>query len=105
MKPNLEISSHVVKTIPHVIYKPHFIIWPILQVVTNTSDEIANRAIELLKEVSTNLGPKLQQTSVHFHENFISECLDRLIAHHRTVKVLHSQTNNVQNSVLATERS
>ncbi|XP_046668911.1 probable ubiquitin carboxyl-terminal hydrolase FAF-X isoform X3 [Homalodisca vitripennis] len=76
----------------------------IWRVVTNTSDEIANRAIELLKEVSTNLGPKLQQTSVHFHENYISECLDRLSAHYSTVMVLHSQTNNVQSTPLAAER-
>lgn len=72
--------------------------------VTNTSDEIANRAIELLKEVSTNLGPKLQQTSVHFHENYISECLERLSAHYNTVMVLHSQTNNVEGTPLSAER-
>ncbi|XP_054272313.1 probable ubiquitin carboxyl-terminal hydrolase FAF-X isoform X2 [Macrosteles quadrilineatus] len=70
----------------------------IWRVVTNTSDEIASRAIELLKEVSTNLGPKLQQNCVLFHENYISECLDRLNAHYSTVRMLHSQTNNVQHS-------
>lgn len=64
--------------------------------VTNTGDEIANRAIELLKEVSTNLGPRLQTSCVAFHENYISECLDRLRAHYDTVSILHSSCNNTQ---------
>ncbi|XP_046391897.1 probable ubiquitin carboxyl-terminal hydrolase FAF-X isoform X3 [Ischnura elegans] len=58
------------------------------RVVTCSGEEIANRAIELLKEVSTNLGPRLQATLPDFHENFISECKDRLRAHYDTVSVL-----------------
>jgi ubiquitin carboxyl-terminal hydrolase 9/24 len=30
------------------------------RVILNSGDEIANRAIELLREVHTNIGPKLQ---------------------------------------------
>ncbi|XP_049853945.1 probable ubiquitin carboxyl-terminal hydrolase FAF-X isoform X1 [Schistocerca gregaria] len=58
------------------------------RVVTNSADEIANRAIELLKEVNTNLGPRLQGSLVDFHETYISECLDRLKAHYDTVSIL-----------------
>lgn len=58
------------------------------RVVTNSDDEIANRAIELLKEVNTNLGPRLQASLVEFHENYISECCDRLRAHYDNVSVL-----------------
>lgn len=56
--------------------------------VTNSPDEIANRGIELLKEVNTNLGPRLQASVLAFHETYISECLDRLKAHYDTVSVL-----------------
>ncbi|XP_075236606.1 ubiquitin carboxyl-terminal hydrolase-like faf isoform X2 [Lycorma delicatula] len=61
----------------------------IWRVVTNSGDEIASRAIELLKEVNTNLGPRLQASCVEFHENYISECLDRLRAHYDTISVLN----------------
>lgn len=61
----------------------------VYQVVTNSGDEIASRAIELLKEVNTNLGPRLQASCVDFHETYISECLDRLRAHYDTISVLN----------------
>lgn len=58
------------------------------QVVTNSPEEIANRGIELLKEVNTNLGPRLQSSVLAFHETYIAECMDRLKAHYDTVTVL-----------------
>ncbi|XP_050309267.1 probable ubiquitin carboxyl-terminal hydrolase FAF-X isoform X2 [Anthonomus grandis grandis] len=58
------------------------------KVVTLCPDDIAARAIELLREVSTNLGPKLQQNQVEFHEQYIAECYDRLRAHYDTVTIL-----------------
>lgn len=58
------------------------------RVVTTSGEDIANRAIELLKEVSTNLGPKLQGSLIEYHESYISECCDRLRAHYDTVSVL-----------------
>lgn len=51
------------------------------RVIIVGGEDIANRAIELLKEVSTALGPKLQANVAEFHENFINECRDRLKAH------------------------
>ena len=56
--------------------------------VTNSPEEIANRGIELLKEVNTNLGPRLQSSAVAFHETFIAECMDRLKAHFDTISIL-----------------
>uniref|UniRef100_A0A146LHV0 ubiquitinyl hydrolase 1 n=3 Tax=Lygus hesperus TaxID=30085 RepID=A0A146LHV0_LYGHE len=60
----------------------------IWRVITSGSDDMAARAIQLLKEVTTNLGPRLQNTTVGFHRNYISECLDRLRAHYDTVSAL-----------------
>lgn len=68
----------------------------IFQVVTNSGDEIANRAIELLKEVNTNLGPRLQSSLLEFHETYISECLDRLRAHYDTVSVLSHEDDGIK---------
>lgn len=64
--------------------------------VTNSGDEIANRAIELLKEVNTNLGPRLQSSLLEFHETYVSECLDRLRAHYDTVSALSHEDNGIK---------
>ena len=58
--------------------------------VTNSADDIANRGIELMKDVYTNLGPSLQDQLMDFHENFVSECMCRLRAHYDTIKALNS---------------
>lgn len=64
------------------------------QVLANGGDAIANRAIELLKEVNTNLGPRLQTTLCDFHDTHISECVDRLRAHCDTITILCQQDNS-----------
>ncbi|KAL1497662.1 hypothetical protein ABEB36_008585 [Hypothenemus hampei] len=58
------------------------------KVVTLCPDDIAARATELLREVSTNLGPKLVQNQLDFHLQYIGECYDRLRAHYDTVTIL-----------------
>nr|CAI5830126.1 unnamed protein product [Callosobruchus analis] len=65
------------------------------KVVTLCPNDIAARAIELLKEVSTNLGPRLQAARLDFHENFVTECYDRLRAHFDTLTVLQKSTTSV----------
>lgn len=60
--------------------------------VTNSPEEIANRGIEILKEVNTNLGPRLQSSVVEFRETYISECMDRLKAHYDTVSILRKES-------------
>ncbi|XP_065164971.1 probable ubiquitin carboxyl-terminal hydrolase FAF-X isoform X2 [Atheta coriaria] len=63
------------------------------KVVTLCPDDIAARAIELLREVSTNLGPKLMGSQLEFHHSYIAECYDRLRAYYDTVKILQSQSD------------
>lgn len=60
------------------------------RVITTGGEEIAYKAIELLKEVSTALGPRLQSKVEVFHENFIAECCDRLKAQMDNILVLKS---------------
>lgn len=54
-------------------------------VVTNCNEDIAAHAIDLLKEVNTNLAPRLQANPLEFHKTFVAECLERL----RTYFTLH----------------
>lgn len=58
------------------------------KVVLNGSDQVSLRAIELLKETFTNLGPKLQANQVDIHEDIIASCFDRLRAAFDTVSVI-----------------
>lgn len=58
------------------------------KVVTHCQDDIAARAIELLREVSTNLGPRLLVEQLQFHETFLSECYDRLKSYYDSVTVM-----------------
>lgn len=61
--------------------------------LANGGDAIANRAIELLKEVNTNLGSRLQTSLSDFHDTHISECVNRLRAHYDTISILCKQDN------------
>lgn len=58
------------------------------RVITTGSEIISHKAIDLLKEVSTALGPRLQANIAAFHENFIMECCDRLRAYLDNITVL-----------------
>lgn len=58
------------------------------RVITTGGEEIANKAIDLLKEVSTALGPRLQENISDFHEMFIGECCERLRTHYSNILVL-----------------
>lgn len=58
------------------------------KVVLNSSEEVADRAIELLRETYTNLGPRLQGSQAEIHEDFIQSCMDRLKAAYDTLSVL-----------------
>jgi len=58
------------------------------KVVTNCSEDIAAHAIDLLKEVNTNLAPRLLASPLEFHQTFVAECLERLRAHFDTVSIL-----------------
>lgn len=58
------------------------------RVITVSSEEIAHKAIELLIEVSTALGPRLQANITEFHENFIGDSCERLRTYYDNVVVL-----------------
>lgn len=58
------------------------------RVITTGGEEIANKAIDLLKEVSTALGPRLQEKIADFHEMFIHECCERLRTHYNNILML-----------------
>ncbi|XP_071463035.1 ubiquitin carboxyl-terminal hydrolase 9X-like isoform X2 [Marmota flaviventris] len=65
------------------------------RVVIQSNDDIANRAIGLLKEIYTNLGPRLQVNQVVIHEDFIQSCFDRLKASYDTLCVLDGDKNSI----------
>nr|XP_029496778.1 probable ubiquitin carboxyl-terminal hydrolase FAF-X isoform X1 [Oncorhynchus nerka] len=65
------------------------------RVVIQGSDDIASRAIDLLKEIYTNLGPKLQVNQVEIHEDFIQSCFDRLKASYDTLCVLEGDKDSI----------
>lgn len=48
------------------------------RIIMTSGEEIAFKAIELLIEVSTAIGPHLQENISMFHENFINDCCDKI---------------------------
>ncbi|CAB1329046.1 unnamed protein product, partial [Coregonus sp. 'balchen'] len=68
------------------------------RVVIQGSDDIASRAIDLLKEIYTNLGPKLQVNQVEIHEDFIQSCFDRLKASYDTLCVLEGDKDSINSA-------
>lgn len=70
------------------------------RVITDADENIAYKAIDLLKEVSTALSLRLQANLTEFHENFISDCCDRLQNYYETVKML---TNLIDENVKTPE--
>ncbi|XP_062941292.1 probable ubiquitin carboxyl-terminal hydrolase FAF-X isoform X3 [Cynocephalus volans] len=65
------------------------------RVVIQSDDDIASRAIDLLKEIYTNLGPRLQVNQVVIHEDFIQSCFDRLKASYDTLCVLDGDKDSI----------
>lgn len=55
----------------------------------SSTDEIAGKAIELLQETYTNLGPQLRANQAEIHEDFIQSCMDRLKASLDTIQGIH----------------
>ncbi|XP_076338950.1 ubiquitin carboxyl-terminal hydrolase 9X-like isoform X1 [Tachypleus tridentatus] len=74
------------------------------KVVLCSGEEIANKAIELLKETYTNLGPRLQASQLAIHEDFIQSCMDRLKAAFDTVSVLERDKDSLNRQRQETTR-
>ena len=68
------------------------------KVVLCSNQEVSNKAIDLLKETFTNLGPRLVAQQVEIHEDFIGSCIDRLKASFDTVSVLQSESGAARDS-------
>ncbi|RWS27831.1 putative ubiquitin carboxyl-terminal hydrolase FAF-X-like protein [Leptotrombidium deliense] len=66
------------------------------RVVLSCSEEVANHGIELLKEIYTNLGPRLQSNQLDIHDDYIQTCIDRLKASFDTVSVLEEDDTRIR---------
>lgn len=58
----------------------------------NGKGTIAGKAIELLQETYTSLGPHLRVNQAEIHEDFIQSCMDRLKASLDTIQSLWLDT-------------
>ncbi|CAL1289008.1 unnamed protein product [Larinioides sclopetarius] len=74
------------------------------RVVLCGNEDVANRAIELLKETYTNLGPRLQTSQMEIHEDFVQSCMDRLRAAFDTITVLERDKDSVNRVCQETTR-
>ncbi|XP_031549243.1 probable ubiquitin carboxyl-terminal hydrolase FAF-X isoform X2 [Actinia tenebrosa] len=66
------------------------------KVVLHSSGEIAHRAIELLKETFTNLGPNLRANQVEIHDQFIQACTSRI---RESAKVLLTSSKGIEEDI------
>ena len=57
-------------------------------------EEVSEKAIILLKDTFTNLGPHLLQNQTEIHEDFIQTTMDRLKALFDTVSVLDEEKDS-----------
>ena len=73
------------------------------KLVLSGSTEVSNKAIDLLKETFTNLGPRLAQQQTEIHQDFINTCMDRLKASFDTVTVLQGEAGAGEAARMETE--
>lgn len=85
-----------IRALQHILY--------FLQVVLLAPDDVAEKAVILLKDIFTNLGPRLQQNQVDIHEDFIGSCIDRLKALFDTVSVLEKDRDSTNRVIQETVR-
>ena len=66
------------------------------KVVLCSNQEVSNKALDLLKEIFTNLGPRLVAQPFEMHEDFIGSCIYRLKASFDTVSVLQTESGEAR---------
>ncbi|XP_013401949.1 probable ubiquitin carboxyl-terminal hydrolase FAF-X isoform X1 [Lingula anatina] len=66
------------------------------RVVIYGSEEVAEKAVALMREVYTNLGPHLQSSQLAIHEDFLSICRDRMKAMYDTVTALQKDKDSLK---------
>lgn len=76
----------------------------LLQVITFAPEDVAEKAITLLKETFTNLGPRLQQDQVEIHKDFMLTTKDRMKACYDTITILQQDKDSSKNLMQETTR-
>jgi ubiquitin carboxyl-terminal hydrolase 9/24 len=66
------------------------------KLILNSSDEVADRGIQLMREIYTNISPQLKADAKRIHESFISDCFDRLRPVYDSVKLMLAQQDSKQ---------
>ncbi len=62
------------------------------KLITNGSDEVAGRSIQLIKEIYTNISPQLKHEIKRIHQTFIQDCFHRLKQVFDLIKSKSNQT-------------
>ena len=75
-----------------------------MQVILWAPEDVADKAIVLLKDTFTNLGPRLHQNQKDIHEDFIQTTVDRLKALYDTVTVLEKDKDSTNRVMQETTR-
>lgn len=66
------------------------------KLILNGSDEVADRGIQLMREIYTNISPQLKNDVKRVHESFISDCFDRLRPVYDSVKLMQTHKDAQQ---------
>ena len=67
-------------------------------------EEVSEKAITLLKDTFTNLGPHLLQNQIEIHEDFIQTTMDRLKALYDTLSILDEDKDSKKSIMQETNR-
>ncbi|CAF1148229.1 unnamed protein product [Rotaria sordida] len=60
------------------------------KLILNSTDNVANRGIQLIKEIYTNISPSLKNDIKRIHQTFLQECFKRL---HQVYDIIKAKTN------------
>ena len=74
------------------------------QVIMFAPEDVAEKGITLLKEIFTNLGPRLQQDQVEIHKDFMLTTKDRMKALYDTISVLQGDKESTKSLLQETTR-
>ena len=67
-------------------------------------EDVAEKGITLLKEIFSNLGPRLQQDQVEIHKDFMLTTKDRMKALYDTISVLQGDKESTKSLLQETTR-
>jgi ubiquitin carboxyl-terminal hydrolase 9/24 len=64
------------------------------KLIVNSSDDVADRGIQLMREIYTNISPQLKADVKRIHDSFISECFERLRPAYDSVKLMNTRDDS-----------